>query len=203
MHYVSLLVEFLRGRPAVVFWTVALTQAALWTLIPAIFYSAPPGDVPLLLAIGHEFVLGSYLGRRWRFGSARWPSGLPAVRALCSGAGLHRHRLLGGIHLRPAHCRNPARGPRRAADGRHRRIYRAEPEFWPGDPGGATMGAWRCCITGALSARAGAATGSCSRSISGYCCLPSYVGLILLAAHDRVYAFDDPRPARAFIPSRG
>ena len=62
MHYVSLLVEFLRGRPAVVFWTVALTQAALWTLIPAIFYSAPPGDVPLVLAIGREFVLGSYLG---------------------------------------------------------------------------------------------------------------------------------------------
>src|SRR5215831_13652365 len=62
MHYVSLLVEFLRGRPAVVFWTAALTQAALWTLIPAIFYGAPPGEVPLLLAIGREFVLGSYLG---------------------------------------------------------------------------------------------------------------------------------------------
>ena len=62
MHYVSLLVEFLRGRPAVVFWTVALSQAALWTLIPALFYSAPPGDVPMLLAIGREFVLGSYLG---------------------------------------------------------------------------------------------------------------------------------------------
>lgn len=62
MHYVSLVIEFLRGRPAVVFWTVALTQAALWTLMPALFYSAPPGEVPLLLAIGHEFVLGSYLG---------------------------------------------------------------------------------------------------------------------------------------------
>ena len=62
MHYVSLLIEFLRGRPAVVFWTVAFTQAALWTFIPAIFFSAPPGDVPMLLAIGHEFVLGSYLG---------------------------------------------------------------------------------------------------------------------------------------------
>ena len=62
MHYVSLLVEFLRGRPAVVFWTVALTQAALWTVIPALFYSSPPGDVPMLLAIGREFVLGSYLG---------------------------------------------------------------------------------------------------------------------------------------------
>jgi len=62
MHYVSLIIEFLRGRPVVVFWTVALTQAAIWTLIPSLFYSAPPGDVPLLLAIGHEFVLGSYLG---------------------------------------------------------------------------------------------------------------------------------------------
>ena len=62
MHYVSLIIEFLRGRPAVVFWTVALAQAAVWTLMPALFYSAPPGDVPLLLAIGHEFVLGSYLG---------------------------------------------------------------------------------------------------------------------------------------------
>jgi len=62
MHYVSLIIEFVRGRPTVAFWTVALTQAALWTLMPALFYSAPPGDVPLLLAIGHEFVLGSYLG---------------------------------------------------------------------------------------------------------------------------------------------
>src|SRR4029079_14897015 len=62
MHYVSLLVEFLRGRPKVVFWTTALTQAALWILVPAIFYSAPPGDLPLVLAVGHEFRLGSYLG---------------------------------------------------------------------------------------------------------------------------------------------
>ena len=31
-------------------------------MIPSLFYSAPPGGVPLLLAIGHEFVLGSYLG---------------------------------------------------------------------------------------------------------------------------------------------
>ena len=62
MHYVSLIIEFLRGRPRVVFWGVALAQAALWTLIPSLFYSAPPGDVPILLAIGHELVLGSYLG---------------------------------------------------------------------------------------------------------------------------------------------
>jgi 4-amino-4-deoxy-L-arabinose transferase-like glycosyltransferase len=62
MHYVSLIVEFLRGRPSVVFWTAALAQAALWVVMPALFYSAPPGEVPTLLAIGHEFQLGSYLG---------------------------------------------------------------------------------------------------------------------------------------------
>ena len=62
MHYVSLIVEFLRGRPAVVFWSAALTQALLWTVVPGLFYSAPPGGAPMLLAIGHEFVLGSYLG---------------------------------------------------------------------------------------------------------------------------------------------
>lgn len=62
MHHVSLIIEALRGRPVLVFWAAALTQALLWTLVPALFYSAPPGDLPLLLAIGHEFVLGSYLG---------------------------------------------------------------------------------------------------------------------------------------------
>jgi len=62
MHYVSLIVEFLRGRPAVVFWFAALAQAALWVVVPSLFYSAPPGDLALLLGIGHEFRLGSYLG---------------------------------------------------------------------------------------------------------------------------------------------
>lgn len=62
MHYVSLIVEALRGRPRLAFWTAVLTQAALWVVIPSLFYSAPPGQVPLLLAIGHEFLLGSYLG---------------------------------------------------------------------------------------------------------------------------------------------
>ena len=47
MHHVSLIIEFLRGRPKVVFWAVALTQAVLWTLVPALFYSAPPGGLPI------------------------------------------------------------------------------------------------------------------------------------------------------------
>jgi 4-amino-4-deoxy-L-arabinose transferase-like glycosyltransferase len=62
MNYVSLIVEFLRGRPRLVFWFVALAQAALWIAVPSLTYSAPPGEVPLLLAIGHEWLLGSYQG---------------------------------------------------------------------------------------------------------------------------------------------
>ena len=62
MHHVSLIIEFLRGRPNAVFWFAALSQGVLWTTIPSLFYSTPPGDVPLVLAVGREFLLGSYLG---------------------------------------------------------------------------------------------------------------------------------------------
>jgi 4-amino-4-deoxy-L-arabinose transferase-like glycosyltransferase len=62
MLYVSIFVELLRSRPASIVWIAALLQAALWTLVPALFYGSPPGDVPTVIAIGHEFVLGSYLG---------------------------------------------------------------------------------------------------------------------------------------------
>jgi 4-amino-4-deoxy-L-arabinose transferase-like glycosyltransferase len=62
MNYVSLIIEFLRGRPRFVFWSAALTQAALWVVVPSLTYSAPPGDVPTLLAIGHELLLGSERG---------------------------------------------------------------------------------------------------------------------------------------------
>jgi len=62
MHYVSLIVEFLRGRPAVVFWTAALGQAALWFVMPALFYSAPPNGLAQVLTVGQQFMLGSYLG---------------------------------------------------------------------------------------------------------------------------------------------
>jgi hypothetical protein len=62
MLYVSLIVEILRTRPRLVFWLAALTQAALWTLVPALFYAAPPGDLPEVLAIGHEFRLGTDFG---------------------------------------------------------------------------------------------------------------------------------------------
>src|SRR5882672_680840 len=62
MLYVSILVELLRSRPALAVWLAALVQALLWTLVPALFYGAPPGNLATAIAIGHEFPLGTYLG---------------------------------------------------------------------------------------------------------------------------------------------
>jgi 4-amino-4-deoxy-L-arabinose transferase-like glycosyltransferase len=62
MLYVSIVVELLRSRPSLAVWLAAVTQALLWTLVPTFFYAGPPGDVPNVLAVGHEFQLGTYLG---------------------------------------------------------------------------------------------------------------------------------------------
>jgi 4-amino-4-deoxy-L-arabinose transferase-like glycosyltransferase len=62
MLYVSIIVELLRSRPSLAVWMAAIAQALLWTLVPALFYAGPPGDLPNVLAVGHEFQLGTYLG---------------------------------------------------------------------------------------------------------------------------------------------
>lgn len=62
MVAISLFVELLRTRPRVLLWTMTVAQVALWTLVPALFYSAPPGQLPVTLAIGHEFLLGTEFG---------------------------------------------------------------------------------------------------------------------------------------------
>lgn len=62
MLYVSLILESLRAHPRLMFWTAALSQAALWTLLPSLFYSAPPGELAMVLAVGHEFQLGTDRG---------------------------------------------------------------------------------------------------------------------------------------------
>lgn len=54
MLYVSLFVEILRLRPRLVFWVVTLTQAAIWALVPSIFFSFPPGNLLEVLAIGRD-----------------------------------------------------------------------------------------------------------------------------------------------------
>jgi hypothetical protein len=62
MLYVSIFIELLRSRPALAVWLAALMQAALWTIVPTVFYAGPPGDLPFVLAVGNEMQLGSYLG---------------------------------------------------------------------------------------------------------------------------------------------
>src|SRR3954463_14319848 len=62
MFHVSLILEALRARPVLMFWVAALAQGTLWTLVPSLFYAAPPGEVPLVLAVGREWLLGSPYG---------------------------------------------------------------------------------------------------------------------------------------------
>ncbi|MBM3527177.1 MAG: glycosyltransferase family 39 protein [Alphaproteobacteria bacterium] len=62
MVSISLFVELLRIRPMALFWAMAGTHAVLWTLVPALVFSAPPGQLPEVLAIGHEFQLGTEFG---------------------------------------------------------------------------------------------------------------------------------------------
>ena len=62
MFYVPLYIEALRSRPNLLFWAAALTQAFIWLAVPMVFYAAPPGDLPQLLAIGHEFQLRGDVG---------------------------------------------------------------------------------------------------------------------------------------------
>jgi hypothetical protein len=62
MLTVPLFVEILRTRPQLLMWTAAITQAMLWTIVPALLYSAPPGQLPEVIAVGHEFQFGSVHG---------------------------------------------------------------------------------------------------------------------------------------------
>ena len=62
MLHVSLLVEALRARPVLMFWVAALSLAILWVLLPTLIYAAPPAEVPLVLATGHEWLFGSPAG---------------------------------------------------------------------------------------------------------------------------------------------
>jgi 4-amino-4-deoxy-L-arabinose transferase-like glycosyltransferase len=85
MHWVSLFIELLRTRPVAIFWAAALTQAALWTLVPALFYAAPPGELAEFLAVAREWGLGNPFGpplAYWLGEIAFRAGGLPAVYLL-------------------------------------------------------------------------------------------------------------------------
>jgi Dolichyl-phosphate-mannose-protein mannosyltransferase len=62
MRFTSLVVELIRARPRLVVCIVVLLQAALWLLVPLIFYSSPPGDLATVLAYGREYQVGTDLG---------------------------------------------------------------------------------------------------------------------------------------------
>lgn len=85
MLHVSLFIELLRSHPRFMVWAAALTQAALWWLVPVLFYAAPPGDLALTIAVGHEFNLGSYWGpplAAWAAEIAFDIAGMPGVYLL-------------------------------------------------------------------------------------------------------------------------
>ena len=85
MLHVSIIVELIRARPRLLFWSAVAAQAVLWFLVPALFYTAPPGDLPYTLAIGHEYQLGSYLGPPFAF----WLTELMFVLAGGSAVGIY------------------------------------------------------------------------------------------------------------------
>lgn len=62
MLRVSVFVELLRARPAVLFWAATLGQALAWIMVPALFYGAPPSTLPIVLEVGHRWQLGSAFG---------------------------------------------------------------------------------------------------------------------------------------------
>jgi 4-amino-4-deoxy-L-arabinose transferase-like glycosyltransferase len=70
MLHTSIIVELLRSQPRLTFWVATLAQAGLWWAVPSLLYSSPPGDLPLVLAIGHEFQLGSSFGPPLAFWTA-------------------------------------------------------------------------------------------------------------------------------------
>src|SRR5579872_2964160 len=85
MFTVAIYVEALRSRPTLVFWLATLAQAAVWFLVPVLFYAAPPSGLPQVLALGHGFPLDGRFGpplAYWIAEIAFRLGGLPAVYAL-------------------------------------------------------------------------------------------------------------------------
>src|SRR6202042_2151573 len=54
--------ELIRARPRLVVWLVVLLQAALWLILPLLFYGSPPEGLATVLAYGREYQVGTDLG---------------------------------------------------------------------------------------------------------------------------------------------
>src|ERR1041384_4345720 len=109
MFRVSLILEALRARPALMFWVAALAQGTLWTLVPSLFYAAPPGNLPLVLAVGHAWLLGSPYGPALAYWLAQIPFtlggivGVSLLSQICVGVTFWAvftlgRRILGAAH---------------------------------------------------------------------------------------------------------
>ncbi len=62
MRFTSLIVELVRAKPRWIFWSAVLALALLWLVVPTALYLSPPGDMPTVLAFGHEYQVGTTLG---------------------------------------------------------------------------------------------------------------------------------------------
>jgi len=62
MRFTSLIVELVRAKPRWIFWGAVLAFALVWLILPALLYLSPPGEVPTVLAFGHEYQVGTTLG---------------------------------------------------------------------------------------------------------------------------------------------
>jgi 4-amino-4-deoxy-L-arabinose transferase-like glycosyltransferase len=85
MFHVPLYFEALRSRPVLVFWFATLVQAALWFIVPLLFYSAPPAGLVHVLAVGRDFRLDGPFGpplAYWLAGIVFRAAGATGVYAL-------------------------------------------------------------------------------------------------------------------------
>src|SRR5436305_2005482 len=80
MVSMSLFVELLRTRPRMLFWTMAVLQAVLWTLVPALFYAAPPGH--LLLVLLAVYTAATAFGRAQVETVGPWVAGIAMTAVL-------------------------------------------------------------------------------------------------------------------------
>ena len=133
MFRVSLILEALRARPVLMFWVAALAQGTLWTLVPSLFYPAPPGEVPLVLAVGTRMACSARrTGRRSPIWLANIAFRLGGIdRRLSAVAALRGRHLLGGVRARPPHRRRRACRDGDPADGGHQRVHGADAGIRP------------------------------------------------------------------------
>jgi hypothetical protein len=105
MPFIALIVEFLRARPAALAAAAIAAQGLVWVLLPTIFYASPPGELAQVLAVGHEWQIGSWLGpplAPWlaevAFRAAGW-FGVYLLAQICVGAALWVSFVLGRLLL--------------------------------------------------------------------------------------------------------